>query len=148
MVLILVAIFVVTGAVSSKTIKFVDVQESERAGFSIEVEMPENVSFEETERWFLDAEDVIESQAEEFGLEGWFHFHRRTYGEIEGWFTNPRSSDLTAREVTERAGWELDEITLVIPHQAIENPAMRFISRLPTIVIAPRPATPLATLTT
>jgi len=110
MVLVLVAVFAITGVVSSKTIKFVDVQESERSGFSIDVEMPDNVSFEETEQWFLAAETVVESHADEFGLEGWFHFHRRTYGEIEGWFTNPRSSDLTAREVTERVVEMLPEM--------------------------------------
>ena len=102
LVLTLVGVFVVTGAVSSKTIKFVEVQENEKSGFEIDVEMPRNATFEETEAWFLAAEDAIESHAKELGLEGWFHFHRRNFGEIQGWFTNPRSTDLTPREVTER----------------------------------------------
>ena len=35
------------------------------------------------------AEKVIEDKKqEELGLDGWFVFHRKTYGELQGWFTN------------------------------------------------------------
>ncbi len=102
LVLALAAVFAVTGVLSSKYIEFVEVQEDERPGFQLTVELPENTSFEETERWFLAAEKAIESHAAELGLEGWFHFHRRTTGEIQGWFTHPRTTDLSPREVTER----------------------------------------------
>ncbi len=102
MVLAVLAIFAVTAAVTAKRIKFVETQQNEEAGFEIDVEMPEDYSFEETEQWFLKAEKVVEEHREELGLEGWFEFHRKTQGEIQGWFTNPRSTKLSTREVTER----------------------------------------------
>jgi HAE1 family hydrophobic/amphiphilic exporter-1 len=82
--------------------QFVDVQDEERGGFEIDVEMPQNFTLEETEEWFLQAEKIVEEHAEELGLEGWFLWHMKTFGELEGWFTNPRTSKLTPRQVTER----------------------------------------------
>jgi HAE1 family hydrophobic/amphiphilic exporter-1 len=101
-VMVLFVVFAVTGALTAKEIRFVDTQENEEGGFSIDVEMPENYTLEDTEAWFLKAEKVVETHRDELGLEGWFHFHRKNMGEIEGWFTNPRSSKLTPKQVTER----------------------------------------------
>jgi HAE1 family hydrophobic/amphiphilic exporter-1 len=102
LVLALLVVFVATGALSSQHLKFVDVQEDERAGFEIEIEMPQNTTLEDAEAWFLEAEAQVEAHAVELGVEGWFVFHRATYGAIQGWFTNPRSTELTPRQVTER----------------------------------------------
>jgi HAE1 family hydrophobic/amphiphilic exporter-1 len=55
MVLAVLAIFAITAGVTSKRIKFVETQQNEEAGFSVDVEMPEEYSFEETEQWFLKA---------------------------------------------------------------------------------------------
>jgi len=103
MVLALVALFILTGAISSSNnLRFVAIQEDEQSGFEISVQMPENTTLEEAEEWFLAAEAQVESHAPELGLEGWFLFHRKTSGEIQGWFTTPRSTDLSPREVTEK----------------------------------------------
>jgi HAE1 family hydrophobic/amphiphilic exporter-1 len=102
LVLLLVFLFAVTIGVTMKRITFVEVQQNEEAGFEIDVEMPQEYTLEETEAWFLEAESIVESHAEELDLEGWFHFHRKTYGEIQGWFKNPRTNDLSPQKVTER----------------------------------------------
>ena len=103
LVLVLLLVFAGTiGLMRATELKFVDVQENEQAGFEVDVTMPDNFTLEETEKWFLEAEKVVEAHAPEFGLEGWFLFHAKTRGELQGWFTTPRSSDLSAREVTEK----------------------------------------------
>jgi HAE1 family hydrophobic/amphiphilic exporter-1 len=101
LVLVLGVVFAVTVAVPMKEVGFVDVQEEERSGFYVGVDMPASYTLEETEEWFLSAEKVIEDKAEELDLEGWFLFHRKTYGELQGWFNRPRTTDLTPKEVTE-----------------------------------------------
>jgi HAE1 family hydrophobic/amphiphilic exporter-1 len=103
LVLIVLGVFLLTAALPMQQVKFVDVQEEERHGFHIEVEMDQSSTLEETEEWFLQAEKVIEQNKEEWGLEGYFHFHRKTYGEIQAWFPTERTTDLTPQEVTERA---------------------------------------------
>jgi len=102
LVLMIVAAVAVTAVAAKKEIRFVDVQENEEAGFEIDVEMPNNYTLEETEKWFLEAEHIVETHAEEFGLEGWFLFHRKTFGEIQGWFTTPKTVDITAQALTEK----------------------------------------------
>jgi HAE1 family hydrophobic/amphiphilic exporter-1 len=87
--------------VPKKNVTFVEMQEEERAGFEIRVEMPDNATIEETEEWFLAAEKVVESKQEELDLAGWFQFHRKTSGVIQGWFNSPRTNDVTAKEATE-----------------------------------------------
>ncbi|UCF69527.1 MAG: efflux RND transporter permease subunit, partial [Acidobacteriota bacterium] len=101
LVIALVAVFAVTIALTRDRVEMVPIQEDEQAGFEIAVEMPVSATFEETEQWFLAAEKVIEDSAEEFGLDGWFLFHRKTGGELQGWFTRPRRTDHTPREVAE-----------------------------------------------
>lgn len=96
-------VIALTGAVfASERVKFVEQDENEQAGFSIDVELPASTTLEEAEAWFLDVEEILEGNKEELGLDGYFFFHRATFGEIEGWFVNPPTSDLTPREVTEK----------------------------------------------
>lgn len=116
LVLVLVLLGAATGmGVKAGGLELVDVQEEERQGFEIDVRTPDHYTLEETEAWFLEAESIVESHAEELGLEGWFLWHGKTRGELQGWFQTPRTVDLTAAEVTEkvvellpeRAGLEL-----------------------------------------
>ncbi len=102
-----IAVFVLfAGTIAATAIsgryKIVDVQENEAAGFEIDVTLPDSYTLEETEQWFLAAEKVVEDHKDELGLEGWFLFHTKTYGELQGWFQTPRTTNLTPREVTER----------------------------------------------
>jgi len=101
LVIAVLAVFVVTAALPMREVKFVDVQEEERGGFEISVRLPRSTIIEEAEAFFLECEAVVESAAEELGLSGWFLFHRETFGEVQGFFNNPRTTDLTPREVTE-----------------------------------------------
>jgi HAE1 family hydrophobic/amphiphilic exporter-1 len=101
-ILALLVVLAATGAVASQRVKVSPTQESEARGFGIEVEMPANTTLEEAEEWFLHAEKTIEGLKDELGLEGWFLFHRATFGELQGWFTQPRTTDITPREATER----------------------------------------------
>ena len=84
-------------------LKLVDQDENERPGFSIGVDLPRTYTFEETEQYFLQVEEVLEEHQEELDLQGYFFFHRSTGGRVEGWFNNPPQTDLTPRQVTERA---------------------------------------------
>jgi len=103
LVLALVVVFAATvGIMKARNLRFVDVQDNERSGFDIEVEMPETYTLDETARWFLRAEKIVQDHREELGLEGWFLFHSKTRGELQGWFTTPRSSKLSPNEVTAR----------------------------------------------
>ena len=102
LVLGLSAIFAVTVLVAFKEVKVVEVQEEERSGFRIEVRLPETTTLEEAETFFLECEKIVEDSQEELGLAGWFIFHRPTFGRVEGFFNNPRTTDLSPREVTEK----------------------------------------------
>ncbi len=99
---LILLVFAATAAVPMQKVKFVDVQEEERSGFEVDVEMPQNTTLEEAAEWFLAAEKVVESKKDELGLEGWFVFHRKAFGEISGWFARPRTVDVTAKEATKR----------------------------------------------
>jgi len=100
LVVIILVVFMITAAVPMKQVKFTDVQEEERSGFYVGVEMPQNTTIEDAEEWFLAAEKVVEEKKDELGLDGWFLFHRKTRGELQGWFTRPKTVDISAKEAT------------------------------------------------
>ena len=97
---LILLVFAATAALPMQKVKFTEAQEEERSGFEIGVEMPQNTTLEEAEEWFLSAEKVVETKKDALGLEGWFVFHRKTFGEISGWFARPRTADVTAKEAT------------------------------------------------
>jgi len=101
LVILLLAVFGVTIAVAFKNIEIVDVQDEERSSFEIEARLPQATTLEEAEAFFLECESIVEGMQEEVGLAGWFIFHRATFGEVQGFFSNPRTTDLSPREVTE-----------------------------------------------
>ena len=94
-------VFAITAALPMKHVKFVEIQEEERGGFEIEVRLPRSTTLVEAETFFLECEAIVEDSAVELGLSGWFLFHRETFGSIQGFFNNPRTTDLSPREVTE-----------------------------------------------
>jgi HAE1 family hydrophobic/amphiphilic exporter-1 len=109
LVLVLVAIFVVSGATVFQKVKFVESQDEDRGGFELRVSLPQNTTLEESEEYFLAGEKVIEDLAEELDLDGWFIFHRATFGEYQGWFKSPRTNDISPREATKRVKEALPE---------------------------------------
>jgi HAE1 family hydrophobic/amphiphilic exporter-1 len=100
LVLVILAVFAVTVAVPLQQVEFVEIQEEERGGFEIDVRLPRSTTIEEAEAFFLECEAIVEAAAEELGLSGWFLVHRETWGEVQGFFNNPRTNDLSPREVT------------------------------------------------
>lgn len=100
LVLLLVAIFMVSAGLVFKKVEFVQAQEEARGGFELVISLAQNTTLEEAEEYFLAAEKIVESHAEELDLDGWFAFHRSTYGELQGWFKRPRTNKVSPREVT------------------------------------------------
>jgi HAE1 family hydrophobic/amphiphilic exporter-1 len=109
LILLVLGLFAVTAAVAMRQVKFVQVQEEARGGFDLQVTLPQNTTLEEAEEYFLAAESTVEALAEELDLDGWFLFHRSTYGEVQGWFKSPRTNRVTPRRATERVMEELPE---------------------------------------
>jgi len=95
-------VFAATMGVAQKQIKVVDMQEEERAGFEIDVRLPQGMTLEESEQFFLDCEAIVEGNAEELGLSGWFLFHTASHGQVQGYFDNPRTVKISPREATEK----------------------------------------------
>ncbi|MEM8962469.1 MAG: efflux RND transporter permease subunit [Acidobacteriota bacterium] len=106
----IVAVLAVTGGIASQ-VDLVQVQEEEQAQFEIDVDLPQTTTLEEAEEYFLAVEKILETKQDEYGLEGYFIFHRSTFGEVQGWLRSERESKLTAREVTEA-------IVELLPEQA------------------------------
>ncbi len=109
LVLGLLVVFALTAAVAFREVKVVETQEEERSGFGIEVRLPQATTLEEAEVLFLECEKIVEASAEELGLAGWFIFHGATYGEVQGYFDSPRTTDFSPREVTEKILEKLPE---------------------------------------
>ncbi len=101
LVIAVFVVFIITYLVPMQKIKFVEIQEEERGGFELEVRLPRSTTLVEAETFFLECEAIVKDSAEELGLSGWFLFHRETSGSIQGFFNNPRTTDLSPREVTE-----------------------------------------------
>ncbi len=105
----LMLVTVLTLATACQKVKIVDAQEEDRGGFFLSVQMPNNTTLQEAEEYFLAGEKVIEGLAEELDLDGWFLFHRATFGEFQGWFKNPRTNKVSPREATTRVKEALPE---------------------------------------
>jgi HAE1 family hydrophobic/amphiphilic exporter-1 len=108
--LALVAVLALTGWVAKEKVEIKPTQEDEGRGFEIDVDLPDNTTLAEAERYFLAAESQVERMQDELDLAGYFLFHRATRGEIQGWFKQPRTNELTPREVTERVMAALPEM--------------------------------------
>ncbi|MDH3743511.1 MAG: efflux RND transporter permease subunit [Acidobacteriota bacterium] len=109
LVLAMVAVFVISAAFAFKKVEFVEMQDEDRGGFEISASLPQNTTLEEAEEFFLAGEKVIEDLAEELDLDGWFVFHRSTFGELQGWFKSPRTNKVTPLEATKRVKEALPE---------------------------------------
>ena len=85
LVIALLALTALTaGAVKLRDLKVVDQNENDRPGFEIEVETPVAYTFDDTRALFADIEKVLEKLKPEVGLDGYFFFHRTTFGSLEG----------------------------------------------------------------
>jgi HAE1 family hydrophobic/amphiphilic exporter-1 len=103
LLLAVIAVVVLTG-VAAKVggLEVVEQDENERPGFSFDIELPPTYSFEDTEEYFHSVEQVLEAHKGDLDLDGYFFFHRTNWGELEGWFNNPRTNDLAPRAISEK----------------------------------------------
>ncbi len=101
LVLAMIAMGALTIAVTRDEVKFVGQQEEEQAWFNIDIQLAQNTTFEESIEWFDLAEKVLETHQEEFGLDGYFVFHTKRSGQVQGWFDPDRESKITAKEASE-----------------------------------------------
>ncbi len=101
-----VALFVLfattMGLIGSKAVAFQLSDEEERGGFSVDVDMPQSNTYEESVAFFDEIEDKLEGIRDELGLDGFYFWHGVTYGEIEGWFETPRVVDISPRQAAEK----------------------------------------------
>jgi HAE1 family hydrophobic/amphiphilic exporter-1 len=66
------------------------------------VQLPSTYSFEDAKGYFARVEKVLEENQERWDLDGYFFFHRSLGGQIQGWFNNPRTNELTPRQITDQ----------------------------------------------
>lgn len=85
------------------------VQEEDRSGFEIGVSMPQATTLEDAEKYFLEIEAKLTEMQEDLDLEGFFYWHHSTYGEINGWFKNPRTNDTSPRDAIQAFVAEMPE---------------------------------------
>jgi HAE1 family hydrophobic/amphiphilic exporter-1 len=91
-------------------VRVVPVQEDEAMAFELDVDLPKSSTYEEVQAYFLEAEKVLAGLQEELGLDGYLVVAGRWGGgEIQGWFTSPRTVDVTPREAAERVRDALPE---------------------------------------
>jgi HAE1 family hydrophobic/amphiphilic exporter-1 len=102
MVLVLAAVFGLTQLAAKDRFEVVPMAEDEMSFFQISIEMPDNVTFEETGAWFRAAEREIEVLNDELGLEFYVLFHQRNRGEIQGALAEDLDDALSPREISER----------------------------------------------
>lgn len=103
MMLALVAAVTIAAAASRwDQLKPTDNDQNDSPVVQLNIDLPQTYSFEDTRDYFLAVEKMLEAHQEEFGLDGYFFFHRTNFGHVQGWFTNPPSTTLTPRQVTDR----------------------------------------------
>jgi HAE1 family hydrophobic/amphiphilic exporter-1 len=102
LVLALIAIFALTILIPFKKIEIVEQQEEDQTSFQIGVEIPSEYSFEEVAGFFREAEKILETNQEEYGLKGYFIFHRQQFGRVEGWFDEDKPRQLSAKQIGEK----------------------------------------------
>ena len=96
-----VAVVLISAALPFKAVESVDVQDEERGFFEIDVELPQSTTLEEAVEYFDAAEEYLKENQERLDLADFFIFHQNIYGEIQGWFNNPRTNDISPRVAIE-----------------------------------------------
>ncbi len=115
LVMVLMLVVAISSAGPFKTVKTGAVQEDERGGFEVDVDLPQATTLEESTDHFRRVEKIVEKKKDEWDLQTYLIVNWRNGGEVQGWFKTPRTNDITAREVVEelvelmpeRAGTEI-----------------------------------------
>lgn len=109
LMLLLAGVFAATYFFAFKNIEFAPQQEEDQTGFNISVDMSREFAFEDVAEYFRAAEAVLEEKKKEFGMRGFFIFHRHDGGRIQGWFEEDIPRELTAKEVANKLLKELPQ---------------------------------------
>lgn len=115
LVMVLGLVIGVTWALPYQTVDTGAVQEDERGGFEVDVDLPQTTTLEESSAHFRRVEKIVERKKDDWDLQTYLIINWKSGGEVQGWFNTPRTNDVTAREVVEelvalmpeRAGTEL-----------------------------------------
>jgi hydrophobic/amphiphilic exporter-1 (mainly G- bacteria), HAE1 family len=123
LVLLLVAVFAITYFIPFKKVEIVEQQEEDRSSFEIGVEVSNEYSFEDLAVYFRDAEKLLEEKKEEYGLRGYFVFHGRRGGRVEGWFERDKPGKFSSKEVAEKIAKAMPVKPGIKLHYGRENQA-------------------------
>ncbi|MDH3285660.1 MAG: efflux RND transporter permease subunit, partial [Acidobacteriota bacterium] len=88
--------------VASGRVGMTRLQRHEQTGFDLGVVLPEGTTMSDAESWFLRAEETLARHKDELGIDGWYLFHKRSGGQIRGWFGSGEETALTPRKATAR----------------------------------------------
>ncbi len=100
LILVLVAAFAITSFVSKDRVKVEPMSEDDTTFIQVNLELPQTMSFEESHRYFMRVEKVVDEISKEGGMEFYVIFHRRNFGEIQG--ALEADSELKPREIVEK----------------------------------------------
>jgi len=121
LVLALIAMFALTYFIPFKKVEVVEQQEEDQTGFEIGVEIAGEYSFEDVADYFKEAEQILEKRKDEYGLQGYFVFHRTQFGRVEGWFDRDKPRKLSAKVIGEKVVKEMPKKPGIKLHYGREN---------------------------
>lgn len=111
LVMALLLVTAVTVAGPFKHVETGAVQEDERGGFEVDVDLPQTTTLDESSEHFRRVEKIVEQKKDDWDLRTYLIVNWRSGGEVQGWFNSPRTNDVTAREVVE-------ELVALMPERA------------------------------
>ncbi len=84
-IVLIAAVLALTQWAAKERLDVVAMSEDEQAFFEIDVDLPDNITFEEGQAWFLAAEkEILELNEQELDLEFFILVQQRSWGEIQG----------------------------------------------------------------
>ncbi|MEM7516465.1 MAG: efflux RND transporter permease subunit, partial [Planctomycetota bacterium] len=101
LVMAVTAVVAITIAWPAQKVESGVVQEDERGGFEVDVELPPSTTLEEAEAHFDRVEKILEAKQQEWDLQTYLIVHSRSGGEVQGWFNTPRNNEISTRELVE-----------------------------------------------
>ncbi len=102
LVMVLILVIGISSAGPFKSVKTGAVQEDERGGFEVDVDLPQATTLEESTEHFQRVERIVEKKKDDWDLQTYLIVNWRNGGEVQGWFKSPRTNEMTAREVVEQ----------------------------------------------
>ncbi|MEM1178187.1 MAG: efflux RND transporter permease subunit [Acidobacteriota bacterium] len=111
LVMAVAAVVTLTVAWPGQRVESGVVQEEERGGFDVDVQLPPSTTLEEAEAHFDRVEKILEAKKGEWDLMTYLIVHTRSSGEVQGWFNTPRNNDVSTRDLVE-------ELVALMPERA------------------------------